>query len=138
MRSTKTFWFREATARGYPRHRARSVIGMRVHEILKHAYHNGVKTLFLEDPGVLGKLKLLWIQNGERKGRNYNYKVSVFRSSAIEMIAMKAPLYTINTRYVSPRGTTNSEEHDMVMRRCGLDRHTASAYMVALRGLGYA
>ena len=138
LRNVKTFWFREVTARGYPRHRARSVIGMRVHEMLKHAYHNGVKTLFLEDPGVLGRLKFLWIRGGKRKSRNYNYKVSVFRSSTIEMIAMKAPLYAINTRYVSPRGTTNSEEHDEVMRRYGLDKHTASAYIVALRGLGYA
>ncbi|MCE4621561.1 MAG: hypothetical protein F7B95_03875, partial [Desulfurococcales archaeon] len=31
LRDTYTFWFREVTARGYPRRRAWSVIGMRVH-----------------------------------------------------------------------------------------------------------
>ncbi len=59
LRDTYTFWFREVVARGYPRRKARSVIGMMVHEILRYAYHHGVKTLFLENPNVLGKLKLL-------------------------------------------------------------------------------
>jgi predicted transposase len=36
---------------------------------------------------------------------------------------------------VDPRGTTNSEEHSKAMRRYGLDRHMASAYLVALRAL---
>lgn len=36
---------------------------------------------------------------------------------------------------VDPRGTTKSREHEEVMRRLGLDRHTASAYLIALRGL---
>lgn len=43
LRDTYTFWFREVTARGYPRRRARTVIGMRVHEMLRYAYHHGVK-----------------------------------------------------------------------------------------------
>jgi len=59
LRDTYTFWFREVTTRGYPRRKARSIIGMRVHEMLKYAYHHGVKMLFLENPEVLGKLKLL-------------------------------------------------------------------------------
>ncbi len=135
LRDTYTFWFPETTARGYPRRRAMTIVGMRVHEMLRYAYHHGVRTLFLESPEVLGRLKLLWIRNGRRLHRNYNWKVSVFRSSIIEMITMKAPLYAINARYVDPRGTTNSREHDEVMRKYRLDRHTASAYMIALKGL---
>lgn len=135
LRDIKTFWFREVTARGYQRRKARNVIGMRVHEMLKYAYHHGVKTLFLENPDVLGKLKLLWIRNGERLNRNYNWKVMTFRSSVIEMITVKAPLYTINIKYVDPKGTTNSEEHSEIMMRYGLDRHMASAYLIALRGI---
>jgi hypothetical protein len=104
--------------------------------MLNYAYHHGVKTLFLENPEVLGRLKLMWIRNGDRKHENYNYKVSVFRSSIIERITMKAPLYSIEIKYVNPKGTTNSEEHDELMRKYRLDRHMASAYLVALRGLG--
>ena len=135
LRDTYTFWFREVTARGYPRHRVRTVIGMKIHEMLKYAYHHGVKTLFLENPEVLGKLKLLWIRNDKKLHRNYNWKVTTFRSSIIEMITMKAPLYSIKVKYVDPRGTTHSREHDMVMKKYRLDRHTASAYLIALKGL---
>ena len=135
LRDTYTFWFREVTARGFPRKRARTIIGMKVHEMLKYAYHLGVKTLFLENPEVLGRLKLLWIRSGRRLHRNYNWKVSIFRSRIIEMIALKAPLYAIEVKYLDPRGTTRSKEHDETMKRYRLDRHTASAYLIALKGL---
>jgi len=135
LRDYKTFWFSETSRKGFSRHSAWSIIGMRIHEMLDYAYHHGVKTLFLENPEVLGRLKLMWVRNGDRKHENYNYKVSVFRSSITERIAMKAPLYSIKVSYVNPRGTTSSTEHDELMRKHGLDRHTASAYLIALRGL---
>jgi hypothetical protein len=135
LRDCKTFWFSETTARGFSRRSARSIIGAKIHEILRYAYHHNVKTLFLEDPDVLGKLKLLWVRSGDRKHENYNYKVSVFRSSVIEMIALKTPLYGIEAKYVDPKRTTKSEEHSKIMKRYGLDRHAASAYLIALRGL---
>jgi len=135
LRDTYTFWFREVTARGYPRRRARTIIGMRIHDMLRYAYHHRVKTLFLENPDVLGKLKLLWVRNGRRLHRNYNWKVSIFRSSIIEMIAMKAPLYAIRVKYVDPKGTTSSLEHRMIMKKHRLDKHTASAYLIALKGI---
>jgi hypothetical protein len=135
LRDVKTFWFREVTARGFQKRVSRSVIGMKIHEMLKYAYDHGVKILFLENPEALGRLKLLWIRSGDRKHENYNYKVSIFRSSIIEMIAVKTPLYGIEAKYVAPRGTTNSKEHDEIMETCGLDRHMASAYLIALKGL---
>jgi hypothetical protein len=135
LRDAHTFWFEEASRKGYSGRGARGIIGMRVHEILEYAYHHGVKTLFLENPEVLGKLKLLWIRIGDRRHENYNYKVSVFRSSVIETMALKAPLYGIEVKYVDPKGTTSSREHDDAMMKYRLDRHTASAYLIALRGL---
>jgi hypothetical protein len=131
----RTFWFSEATARGFPKHSAWSIIGVRIHETLNYAYHHGVKTLFLENPEVLGRLKLMWVRNGDRGHENYNHKVATFRSTIIEKIALKAPLYSIRVGYVNPRGTTNSKEHDELMKRYGLDRHTASAYLIALKEL---
>jgi len=134
LRDTKTFWFEDVTRRGYPRRKARILIGMAIHEMLRYAYHHGVKTMFLENPSVLGKLRLLWIRNGKRLHRNYNWKVSIFRSSIIEMIAMKAPLYSTRIDYVDPKGT-RSREHDEVMKKYGLDRHSASAYLITLKGI---
>jgi len=135
LRDTYTFWFEEASRKSCPKRRARSIIGMRIHEMLKYAYHHGVKTLFLENPSTLGKLRLLWIRNGERRNRNYNWRVAVFRSSIIEMTALKAPLYSIEVKYVNPKGTTNSIEHDEAMKRYRLDKHTASAYIIAVKEL---
>ena len=131
----RTFCFSEVTARGFPKHRAWSIIGMRIHEMLNYAYRHGVKTLFLENPEILGRLKLMWVRSGDRKHENYDYKVSVFRSTIIEKITLKAPLYSIRVSYVNPKGTTNSKEHDELMKKYGLDRHTASAYLTALKGL---
>ena len=132
----KTFWFREVTAQGYPRRRAWSIIGMRVHEMLKYAYHHGVEAVFLEDPMVLGRLKLAWIRNGKRPHGNYNWRVVTFRSRIIEMIARKAPLYGLSTSFVNPRGTTSSEENTIMQKKLRVDRHTASAVLIALKGLG--
>ena len=131
----KTFWFSEASRKGFSRHSAWSIIGMRIHETLNYAYHHGVRALFLENPEVLSRLRLMWVRGGDRKHENYNHKVSIFRSTIIEKIAMKAPLYSIRAGYVSPRGTTNSKEHDEAMKRYELDKHTASAYLIALKGL---
>jgi hypothetical protein len=131
----RTFWFSEASRKGFSRHSAWSIIGMRIHEMLDYAYRHGVKTLFLENPEVLGRLRLMWVRSGDRKHENYNHKVSIFRSTIIEKIAMKAPLYSIRLGYVNPKGTTNSKEHDELMRRYGLDKHTTSAYLTALKGL---
>jgi len=135
LRDTYTFWFEEAPRKGYPRHRARSIIGMKVHEMLRYAYHHGVGMLFLESPNILGKLRLLWIRSGRRLHENHNWKVATFRSSVTEIIAMKAPLYSIKVGYVDPRGTTSSKEHEEIMRKHRLDKHVASAYLIALKGL---
>ncbi|MCC6056203.1 MAG: hypothetical protein LM583_05955, partial [Desulfurococcaceae archaeon] len=135
LRDAYTFWFEESSRKGCKRRRARSIIGVRVHEMLEYAYSHGVKTLFLENPEVLGKLKLLWVRSNDKRHENYNYGVSVFRSSVIEMIALKASLYSIEVKYVDPKGTTSSRKHDDVMRKYRLDRHTASAYLIALKGL---
>jgi len=135
LRDCKTFWFSEVIARGFLRRSARSIVGAKIHEMLRYAYSHGVSTIALENPDVLGKLKLLWVRSGDRKHENYNYRISIFRSSVIEMIALKAPLYGIEVKYVDPKGSTNSREHDNAMRKYRLDRHTASAYLIALRGL---
>ena len=46
----------------------------------------------------------MWVGGGDRGHGNYNHRVMVFRSSIIERIALKAPLYSIRVGYVNPRG----------------------------------
>jgi len=43
--------------------------------------------------------------------------------------------YRFKALLVEPRRTTSSEEHSKVMKGYGLDRHVASAYLVALKAL---
>ncbi|MEM4951978.1 MAG: hypothetical protein QXV81_06935, partial [Ignisphaera sp.] len=108
---THTARFPQVLTRGFPKRRAWSIVGEKIHEVLKHAYYHGASAVALENPDVIGYLRYYWVRNGERGSRNYNYKVAVFRSSIIERIAWKAPLYGLKTVYVDPRGTTSSREH---------------------------
>jgi len=135
LRDIKTFWFREITSRGYRRKPAWTKIHQAIHNMLDYAYNHGASHIALENSEIIGYLRYYWIRNGERKTKNYNYKISIFRNKVIEVITYKAPLYSLKTIHVNPKGTTRSEEHDEVMRRYGLDRHTASAYLIALRGI---
>ncbi len=80
-------------------------------------------------------LRLAWIRNGNRLHKNYNWRVRIFRSRIIEMVVLKAPLYAMKIKYVSPRGTTHSKDHERVMKQYGLDKHTASAYLIALKSI---
>lgn len=62
-------------------------------------------------------------------------RFSVFRNKIIKMIAMKTPIYGLCVSYVNPKNTTYSKEHDDIMTKYGLDRHTASAYIIALKSI---
>jgi len=135
LKDKKTFWFDDTVSRGYNKESAWSKINEEIHKLLSYAYNNGVSTIVLENPNVVGYLRYYWIRNGERKSRNYNFKVSMFRNSLIERISYKAPLYSMNVVYISPKGTTKSKDHDKIMKEKGIDRHTASAYLIALKYL---
>ncbi|RLF17801.1 MAG: hypothetical protein DRZ82_09375 [Thermoprotei archaeon] len=60
-------------------------------------------------------------------------KVSIFRNLVIERMMWKAPLYGLQMITANPKGTTHSEDHEYIMRRYGLDRHTALACPIALK-----
>ena len=97
--------------------------------------NHSVKILYLENPTILGKLTTLWRVKGKRHNKTYNYLKNSFRSSIIERLTLKAPLYGILVEYVNPKETTNSPSHKEVMKKYGLDRHCASAYLIALKGI---
>ena len=57
----------------------------------------------------------------------------MFRSSIIERVTWKAPLYSMRTIYVNPRNT--SKEGEKIGKKLRLDRHLGSAYIIAKRTL---
>ncbi|MGC9113415.1 MAG: hypothetical protein ACP5H1_08375, partial [Acidilobus sp.] len=69
---------------------------------------------------------------GSRSG---NRKITRFaKRQMLTHGVIKALRLGFNVILVNPKGTTNSEEHYKVMREKGLDRRTASAYLIALKG----
>jgi len=70
------------------------------------------------------------------KSKSANRKIARFAKRELLQygIAM-AMKYSFKVLLVNPKWTTKSEEHDKAMKRYGLDRHSASAYIIALQGI---
>lgn len=129
IRDVKTEWFPEVTSHGYPGSKAKARRLEALAKLLKYAYHHGV--------GVVAFENLLMIKHKRFTGNpTANRKIARFPKRALLrhgiVMAFK---YGFRVYLVDPAGTTNSKEHDKAMRRHGLDRHTASAYLIALKEL---
>lgn len=105
----------------------------RLYNLVAQKY--GTFIVAIEDPDVLGLLKLRWIVFGRRLSTDYNYKVMRFSSGLSELIIDVAEKLGIRAVRVDPKGTTNSEEHNRAMKELRLNRHQASAYLIAKRAL---
>ncbi len=67
------------------------------------------------------------------RSRRANRKITRFaKRELLRYGIVMAMKYGFKVLLVNPKGTTNSEEHSKIMRRYRLDRHTASAYIIAL------
>ena len=99
-------------------------------EVLNFLSRIGVDYVVFEDLFLVKKRRFTRSRSGNRK---------VSRFAKRQMLThgvIKALRLCFNVVLVNPKGTTNSEEHEKVMREKGFDRHTASAYLIALKGLG--
>lgn len=74
-------------------------------------------------------------RSGKRKGEHWNYWVSIFRPKTIRDIVQVCNQHKIPVIEIDPKGTTHSDEHNEIVRKIGLDRHLASAYLIAKRAL---
>ncbi len=129
IRDVKTEWFPEITSHGYPRSKARTRRLEALAKLLRYAYHHGVGIVIFENLLLIKRKRLT-------KNSTANRKITRFaKRELIQHGVVMAMKYGFKVYLVDPRGTTHSEEHDEVMRKHGLDRHTASAYLIALKGL---
>ena len=129
IRDVKTEWFSEVTSHGYPRGKARAKRLEALARLLRYAYHHNVGTVVFENLLVIKKKRYA-------KSRRANRKITRFaKRELLQHGIVMAMKYGFKVLLVNPKGTTNSEEHSKIMRRYGLDRHTASAYLIALRGI---
>jgi len=129
IRDVKTERFSEVTSHGYPRSKAKARRLEALAKLLKYAYHHNVGTIDLENLFVIKKREYTRNPTANRKITRFAKK-ELLRHGIL--MAMK---YGFKVLLVNPKGTTRSKEHDEVMRKYGLDRHTASAYVIALRGI---
>jgi len=129
IRDAKTEWFPEVTSQGYPKIRAKARRLDTLAKLLKYAYHHGVGVVVFENLMTIKKRKYT-------KNRVANRKITRFaKKELLQYGIVTAMKHGFKVLLVNPKGTTKSEEHDKVMKRYGLDRHTASAYLIALRGI---
>lgn len=134
LRDTKTFHYPSLSSITLRSDQRRSLVHRIVHEALKYAHYHSVSTIVLEDPEILGYLKLRWIRSSKRKNSRYNRRVSVFKSSIIDEFILHASEYGLSPYYVDPAYTSKLAE--LAAKDMGLDRHIASAYIIALEYLG--
>ena len=129
IRDIKTEWFPEVASHGYPRSKAKTRRLEALAKLLRYAFHHGVGTVVFENLLVIKKRRYT-------RSRKANRKITRFaKRELLQHGVVMAMKYGFKVLLVNSKGTTNSEEHGKIMRRYGLDRHTASAYIIALRGV---
>lgn len=129
IRDAKTEWFPEVTSHGFPRSKAKIKRLEALARLLDYAYHHNVGVVVFENLFIIKRRKFT-------KNSSANRKISRFaKKELLQYGIIMAMKYGFKVLLVNPKGTTHSKEHDEVMRKYGLDRHTASAYIIALRGM---
>lgn len=129
IRDVRTEWFPEITSHGYPRSKARTRRLEALAKLLRYAYHHGVGTIVFENLLLVKRRRL-------SKNPTVNRKITRFaKRELIQHGVVMAMKYGFRVYLIDPSGTTHSEEHNKIMKKYGLDRHTASAYLIALKGL---
>jgi predicted transposase len=126
----KTFWYSEVARPGFPKGKAKALRLNALSEALNFLSRIGVDYVVFEDLFLVKKRKFTRSNSGNRKISKFAKKQMLIHG------VIKSLRLGFNVILVNPKGTTKSEEHDRLMREKGLDKHTASAYLIALRGLG--
>lgn len=128
IRDVKTMWYPEVNRPGYPRKRAWVLRLQKLGKLLNYAYHHKVGIILFED---LNRIKR---RNNRTNNRNVNRKVNQFpKRELLEHGILMAMKYGFKIYLVNPEYTSKLAEK---INRCfGLDRHTTSAYILAVKYL---
>ena len=125
----KTWWYSDVTRPGFPKGKAMALRLNAFSESLIFLSRVGVDYVVFEDLFLVKRRKFT-------RSKSDNRKITRFaKRQMLTHGVIKALRLGFNVILVNPKGTTNSENHDRMMREKGFDRHTASAYLIALKGL---
>jgi len=128
--ANKTWRYSDVTRPGFPKGKAMALRLNALSESLIFLSRVGVDYVAFEDLFLVKRRKFTRSKSGNRKVSRFAKRQMLIHG------VIKALRLCFNVVLVNPKGTTNSEDHDKVMREKGFDRHTASAYLIALKGLG--
>jgi predicted transposase len=126
----KTWLYSDVTRPGFPKGKAMALRLNALSQALNFLSRIGVDYVVFEDLFLVKRRKFARSKSGNRKVSRFAKRQMLIHG------VIKALRLGFNVVLVNPKGTTNSEDHDKVMREKGFDRHTASAYLIALKGLG--
>lgn len=124
-----TTWFPEVTQHGFHRDKARDARLKRLKELLSYARRIGVDYVAFENLFVVKKRSKVWSPSGNRKITRFAKKQLLQHGLLMTLKLGLTPIL------VNPKGTTHSKEHERIMQKKGLDKHMASAYIIAYKGL---
>jgi len=128
--TAKTWWYSEVVSHGFPKDKAKALRLNALSQALNFLSRIGVDYVVFEDLFLVKNRRFTRSKSGNRKASRFAKKQMLTHG------VVKSLRLGFNVILVNPKGTTNSEAHDKVMREKGFDRHTASAYLIALKGLG--
>jgi hypothetical protein len=114
---------------GFPKGKAMALRLNALSQALNFLSRVGVDYVAFEDLFLVRGRKFTRSMSGNRKVSRFAKRQMLIHG------VIKALRLGFNVILVNLKGTTNSEEHEKVMREKGFDRHTASAYLIALKGL---
>jgi len=127
IRDVKTEWFPEVTSHGFPGGKANTMRLQALSRLLSYAYHHGVGVVVFED---LERIK----ERRYTRSKRANRKITRFpKRMLLEHAVVMAMKYGFKVYLADPSHTSKIGEK--LGERLGLDRHTASAYVLALRAI---
>ena len=126
----KTWWYSDVTRPGFPKGKAMALRLNALSQALNYLSRVGVDYVIFEDLFLVKNRRFTRSKSGNRKVSRFAKRQMLIHG------VIKSLRLGFNVILVNPKGTTNSEEHEKVMREKGFDRHAASAYLIALKGLG--
>ncbi len=130
IRDTKTEWFPEATSHGFSKNKAHTMRLQALARLLNYAYRHGVGIVLFEDLARIKKRRYTKSKTANRKITRFP-KRKLLQHGIVMAMKYGFRVYLVNPAYTSKIGEKLGKE-------LGLDKHTASAYILALKYLGVA
>ena len=124
----RTWWFPETTSHGYPRTARRTKQSQILSEIMDYCYNHGCSVVVFEDPDTIKTRRYTKNATANRKIARWT------KREASQMFILKALRYGLKPFFVNPAYTSKLAE--LIAKDLGLDKHTTSAYILALEYLG--